>query len=750
MITDNDSFGVDSDLDGDALSVASIDGDSSGSATGSYGTLTWGTDGSYTYTLDNTNSAVQALDDGATLTDTFAYTVTDGDATDSANITVTINGLNDPPQVSVAGEGHTVYESGLPFGTDATASTEFATGDFTIADTDGLDDVDSVTIAGTTFTRGNDFTVLGDLVGESVDVGYGTIELTSYDGAGKYGYKYTLDVNVDNDSQAGATDATYDEVFAVSVSDGTTSDSTNITVTIVDDEPSDFDPTSGLLHNSVSATVTESLNSISKIGADGYTSGTNVTFDAAQEGDSGMTSGNQAINLYVSSGGKTLTGSTSASEGGVNSGNTVFTVAIDDSTDQYTVNMLGTIDNSSGASFEDLSGTGEAGNPSFKIVESTSGDNLELLFTPLGAATSVNSDSDDIAAGSQFIVDGDGLRVDFGRFSNDDKGTGTGGDDTFVVDGKETVNGFSFGIDQIAGGATATLTLTAHDAEGIPADYDLSNDLVDAITRVEVYDDSGSSSPLYTWESGDGTTGVFTDNGDGSVTVSGLGAHYSVATYTSDGYDSINVENAAAAGTDGKFSLSDLEVLAIHSGDPVTQSFDVILTDSDNDTSSGSIDVTFAQSDAIIGTSGADDLSSLATSGDDLIFGGEGNDTLAGSGGEDAFFFSANGGEGSDTITDFNVGDDTLSFTDLLDVEPDGDFDAADVLAFTNSVTVTVSGSDLVLDIPDQPGGGGDSTTITLSGVAADYGSFSGGSLTDLINEADINGNHINVDTYGS
>jgi VCBS repeat-containing protein/YVTN family beta-propeller protein len=43
------------------------------------------------------NPAAQALDDGETLTDTFTYTVTDGDATDTATLTVTINGANDAP-----------------------------------------------------------------------------------------------------------------------------------------------------------------------------------------------------------------------------------------------------------------------------------------------------------------------------------------------------------------------------------------------------------------------------------------------------------------------------------------------------------------------------------------------------------------------------------------------------------------------------------------------------------------------------
>ena len=60
-------------------------------STGTYGTLTIGADGSYTYTADQ--DAADALDDGETLTDVFTYTVTDENgATTTATITITVNG----------------------------------------------------------------------------------------------------------------------------------------------------------------------------------------------------------------------------------------------------------------------------------------------------------------------------------------------------------------------------------------------------------------------------------------------------------------------------------------------------------------------------------------------------------------------------------------------------------------------------------------------------------------------------------
>src|SRR5262249_54750217 len=71
--------------------------------TGSFGSLVLNTDGSYTYTVDNSNTAVEGLRTSAqTLTDTFTYTMKDtSGATSSTTLTVTIHGANDAP-VAVA------------------------------------------------------------------------------------------------------------------------------------------------------------------------------------------------------------------------------------------------------------------------------------------------------------------------------------------------------------------------------------------------------------------------------------------------------------------------------------------------------------------------------------------------------------------------------------------------------------------------------------------------------------------------
>ena len=74
------------------------DGTVGSALAGEYGSLTLNSDGTYSYTLDNTNLDVQGLTDGETLTETYTYTITDADGdTSTAKLTITITGTNDAP-----------------------------------------------------------------------------------------------------------------------------------------------------------------------------------------------------------------------------------------------------------------------------------------------------------------------------------------------------------------------------------------------------------------------------------------------------------------------------------------------------------------------------------------------------------------------------------------------------------------------------------------------------------------------------
>ena len=75
---------------GSATSVAdeTYTNGSATSVSGTYGTLTIGSDGSYKYVA---NSNINSLDAGdSNVTDVFTYTVSDGTATDTATLTITV------------------------------------------------------------------------------------------------------------------------------------------------------------------------------------------------------------------------------------------------------------------------------------------------------------------------------------------------------------------------------------------------------------------------------------------------------------------------------------------------------------------------------------------------------------------------------------------------------------------------------------------------------------------------------------
>ncbi|HEY9269056.1 MAG TPA: retention module-containing protein [Methylotenera sp.] len=680
---------ADTDVDVEDLTVTTT-----GSFNGTYGILSLGSDGAYTYTLYTAvqnpagYAAVQALDVGdVALTDSFNYTATDGTTTAGATLTVSIFGSNDAPTLNVTPGALSVYEAGLPQGSNSVATSETVTGSFTVGDTDGFDDIQSITIAGTVLAVGGSG-LLG-LVGSIVDTGYGKLTLTSYlDGV--FGYSYTLDTTVDNDSQIGANGTAFVEAISLSVSDGSLSANGTINITINDDAPTYFDPKSSYLNNIAGATVTAYLDLDNNIdnntGADQLGS---VKFTAVDGTVSGLKSGTLDIRLYVSDDGKTLTGSTAATEGEVTTANTIYTVTINQdgafatSNDTYTVTMSGTIDNGSGATFANLSG-GQAGNPAFKIIESTTADALELLVTPINTGT-VNSDSDDIAAGSQFIDIANpdqGIRFDFGAFTFNANGGGAN-DDTFTINNHTKVQGFRFTIDQISGGTTAAVHLTAYDADDDTTVSGDAGDAKEAITKVVVYNASGTLIAEFTEDTNVGGAGLSADfDGVNGVTVDGLLTGYKVVTYTSTasgGYDRIEITNAGGAdATDGKFSLSFLSVESSSTGSSLDMSFGLQLTDADGDFTTANLNVTvepsaLAGNDTINGTANADTLYGGAGNdilnglgGNDVLLGGSGNDQLTGGDGVDRFVITSGGGV--DSITDFVVGagGDILDISDLF------------------------------------------------------------------------------------
>ncbi|MFN8707469.1 MAG: beta strand repeat-containing protein, partial [Planctomyces sp.] len=227
----------DTDIDsGDTKTVSGVAAGVVGSAstnvgtnvTGTYGTINISSTGSFTYTVDNSNAAVQALRTTAsTLTDTFTYTMRDtAGLTSTTQITITIQGANDAP-TAVADTATAVEAGGVSNGTAGTNPT----GNVLTNDTD-FDSGDTKTVSGV---------AAGVVASASTNVGadvtgtYGTINISST-GA----FTYTVDnSNAAVQALRTLTDTIVD-VFTYSVTDagGLTSTGTiSISITGSNDRP---------------------------------------------------------------------------------------------------------------------------------------------------------------------------------------------------------------------------------------------------------------------------------------------------------------------------------------------------------------------------------------------------------------------------------------------------------------------------------------------------------------------------------
>ncbi len=232
---------ADTDVDLEPLTVTTT-----GAMLGLYGTLTLNGDGSYSYALytQAQNPAayalIQARDTGdAPLDDVFTYSVSDGTASASSSLTIAVFGANDAP-VALAGTV-IVSEEGLANG---------------IADTTGVSDTtDSTSASGTIVISDVDvepsFVTLGDpgavLTADGLPVtwaGIGTGTLIGSVGATEVirvtisntgAYTVTLSQSVDHATIDAEDIRTF--VVPVSVSDGTVSVPTSLTITIEDDRP---------------------------------------------------------------------------------------------------------------------------------------------------------------------------------------------------------------------------------------------------------------------------------------------------------------------------------------------------------------------------------------------------------------------------------------------------------------------------------------------------------------------------------
>ena len=216
-----------------------------GTITGTYGDLTIDTAGNWSYVADNTQAAIQQLDDGESMTDTITVTSFDGT---THNVVITINGAEDGSVIGGTTTG-SVTEDG----------TLTSSGTLTITDTDTSDPTDFVDVATT-----------------ASDNGYGTFAMTGNT------WTFTLDNN-HADVQALDTGESLTDTFTFTAPDGTTQQVT-VTINGAEDTPIIGGVTAGVVTEDGITSVSNSLTI-----TDADSSDNPVTFNdmVATDGDNG-------------------------------------------------------------------------------------------------------------------------------------------------------------------------------------------------------------------------------------------------------------------------------------------------------------------------------------------------------------------------------------------------------------------------------------------------------------------------------
>jgi T1SS-143 domain-containing protein len=550
-------------------------------------TLVVNADGSYTFTQSAPLVHPTSGANEENLAVAFGFTVTDGDG-DTASGSLTINVNDDTPTVSENAPvqlDDDALTGGNPGGTGDDADSENVSG--TLGASFGADG-GSIAFLTTGAPAGFSY----ELSGSNLLVMQGTttvLTVTLNAATGAYTVRQNAPIvhaaGLDENNQA------FTLTYRVTDGDGDTVDGT-LGINVDDDTPIAISPEPASLPNSTTGTVTVALDN--SVGADGP--GT-LTFVNIIDGEPltdvngiPLTSGGDSILLFVTEDGTVLEGRTGSSSGPL-----IFTVTLNhnvEGSDTYTVTMIDTVDNGSGIAFSDLSG-GVAGNPPFKIITEPDVTELALLFTPINAG-SINSDRDDAGVGSQFIEPNQGLRIDFGAFTDNLDGS-------FTINShpRVPIDSFKFSIDQVANGTHADVRLRAVDAN---EDNNFADDTTVAITVIEIRDPSGALLGTFSRQGVDGGDGMIVLSGEairvdfeagGTVLITGLPADYSILTRTGTGYDRIEITNAGGdTAGDGKFSVSKLSIEQPLIGDPVNMAFDVALTDADGDSVVNTIDIT--------------------------------------------------------------------------------------------------------------------------------------------------------------
>ncbi|WP_292373465.1 VCBS domain-containing protein [Mesorhizobium sp.] len=462
---------------------------------GTYGSLVLNANGTYTYTLDNSDADTNALADGVTVTEVFTYTVRDPHGlTDTAQLTITITGTNDSPVVVAGGNSGTVVEAGnLDDGT-AVPGTPTASGTLSSSD---VDDGATATWSGSAS---------------------GTYGAFAIDAAGNW--TFTLDQAAADHLAEGASDT---QTFTATVTDdkgATATETVTITITGTNDSPT------------ITATATGSVTEDSPAGATETTSGT-ISFADVDVADSHSvsasflsstnTGGVQLGSLIAA---KTLdtsggTGGTGTWNYSVNNSAIQFLAAGQTIQETYQVTVT---DNHGGSTSQNvvvtITGTNDA--PVIDLNSGTPGASTSINYTAGSAATAIapsgtvtDIDSADFGGGSLTVAfTSNGTSAD--QLAIQNQGTGAG---QIGVSGSNVTYGGTI-IGTFSGGTNGSNLVITFNSSATQA---AAQALADHILYSNATSLTATKTVTYTLVDGDGIANGGTDTGTATATINVTG-----------------------------------------------------------------------------------------------------------------------------------------------------------------------------------------------------------------------------------
>ncbi|RSE87469.1 adhesin, partial [Achromobacter aegrifaciens] len=212
-------------------------------------------DGTWSYQLNNSLQAVQALNNGQTLTETIRYTITDADGDISeAELTITINGQTDGPPVVTPEDSDGTATGAHNSVVEGTG--DIVTGSVSVSAEAGIA---RVTVGGQDVTGA---TAANPVV---ITTTKGELSITGYDAAtGTITYSYKETGGADDHSDG---DDSVKDSFTVTVTDvaGVTN-SDDLVIQIIDTAPVANDDTAGITEDTT-APITGSVLTNDTLGA---------------------------------------------------------------------------------------------------------------------------------------------------------------------------------------------------------------------------------------------------------------------------------------------------------------------------------------------------------------------------------------------------------------------------------------------------------------------------------------------------